>query len=143
MSSDHDVYPMPLFPRLTVADVERSTDWYEALGFAVVFSMPGVVHLRYRKYADVMLVREDGPATDPRGTGVEVYLTLEDESVEDVAARAGAVGDDAEPPTPTETAWNTRELSVRDPDGYELVFSAVVDAERPFEDVMGGPADRS
>jgi uncharacterized protein (DUF1697 family) len=36
-----------------------------------------------------------------------------------------------------ETAYNTREVTVEDPDGYTLVFSEPVDTSRSFEDVMG------
>lgn len=38
---------------------------------------------------------------------------------------------------PTETGWNTRELPVRDPDGYEPVFPEPVDADRSFESMVG------
>ena len=55
MATDPDVYPMPLFVRLTVSDLDESTAWYRALGFDEVYSMPVTAHVRYRKYADVML----------------------------------------------------------------------------------------
>ncbi|MFC6725886.1 VOC family protein, partial [Halobium palmae] len=58
------------------------------------------------------------------------------ESVDDVVARAEREGVSAVG-GPGETGWNTRELTVRDPDGYELVFSEVVDADRSFGDVVG------
>jgi len=138
--SDHDIYPMPLFPQLTVSSVEKSTAWYEALGFDVVYSMPAMAHVRYRKYADVMLVsdRSEGnmDAETTRGDGVAIYLTVEDEAIDDVAERAEEHGADVVTP-PHETEWNTRETTVRDPDGYELVFSERADTDRSFEDVMG------
>lgn len=145
MSADTAVYPMPLFVRLTVADLDESVEWYRAVGFSVVYEMLGMAHLRYRKYADVMLVGEDRVTGERRvtesagerrrGRGVAVYLTVETESVDDVASRATA--SDLSMAGPHETAWNTRELTLRDPDGYELVFSEVVDPDRSFEDVMG------
>ncbi len=138
--SDHDIYPMPLFPQLTVSDIEKSTAWYEALGFDVVYSMPAMAHVRYRKYADVLLVadRSEGnsDAETPRGNGVSIYLTVEDEAIDDVAERAEETGTDVVAP-PHETGWNTRETTVRDPDGYELVFSERAETDRSFEDVMG------
>nr|WP_282594723.1 VOC family protein [Halomarina salina] len=138
---------MPLFPRLTVEDVAASADFYtDVLGFDELFAMPGggTSHVRYRKYADVMLVQsgmaaepgavaESGTATESEatadgddppevaGAGVEIYLTVEDGSVDDVAERVREAGFEAE--GPTETPWNTREVSVEDPDGYVLVFS--------------------
>ena len=144
MSPDHEIYPMPLFPRLVVSDVGESTDWYESVGFDVVYSMPAMAHVRYRKYADVMLADEttlqpgtDSPAAGRRGSGVSLFVTVESESVDDVAERAGASGIDVGD-GPRETPWNTRELRLVDPDGYELVFSeGPVDADASFEEVVG------
>ena len=138
--SDHDIYPMPLFPQLTASSVEESTAWYEALGFDVIYSTPAMAHVRYRKYADVMLVADETEgetdAETPRGNGVAIYLTVEDEAVDDVAERAEENDADVVAP-PHETGWNTRETTVRDQDGYELVFSERAEADRSFEDVMG------
>jgi len=138
--SDHEIYPMPLFPQLTVSSVEKSTAWYEALGFDVVYSMPAMAHVRYRMYADVMLVsdRSEGnsDAETTRGNGVAIYLTVEDEAIGDVAERAEEHGADVVA-LPHETEWNTRETTVRDPDGYEIVFSERAETDRSFEDVMG------
>ncbi|KZN24102.1 hypothetical protein A4G99_06515 [Haladaptatus sp. R4] len=148
-NSDHDIYPMPLFPQLTVSNVEESTAWYETLGFEVIYSMPVMSHVRYRKYADIMLVaeRDDGdeesgswneesPQTPARGNGVATYITVEDESVDDVAERAEENGIEISV-SPHETDWNTRETTVHDPDGYELVFSERAETDRDFGDVMG------
>lgn len=52
---------MPLFVRLTVSDVSASADWYRDLGFDVVYSMPVMAHVRYRKYADVLLLTSSPP----------------------------------------------------------------------------------
>ena len=53
-----EIYPMPMFPTLSVADVRMSMEWYaDTLGFALVFAMPGtdgetvLAHLRWRKCA--------------------------------------------------------------------------------------------
>ncbi|SFL15443.1 Glyoxalase-like domain-containing protein [Halogranum rubrum] len=146
-SSDHEFYPMPLFVQLTVSDLPTSVAWYRDLGFDAVYEMPTMAHLRYRKYADVLLVTDSVPTSSAssdsqsgedvsRGRGVAVYLTLEGESVDDVAKRAETAGATVVA-DPHETSWNTRELTVADPDGYEFVFSAVVDADRSFEDVVG------
>ena len=57
-----EIYPMPFFPLLIVSDLETSSKFYqEALGFKHIFSMPGpgdkpaLVHLRWLKYADLLL----------------------------------------------------------------------------------------
>ena len=74
-----EIYPMPMFPTLSVADVRTSMEWYaNTLGFALVFAMPGtdgetvLAHLRWRKYADLLLVPDArGPqAARPKGLGL-------------------------------------------------------------------------
>ncbi|WP_198665624.1 VOC family protein [Haloprofundus halophilus] len=142
METDREIYPMPLFCQLAVTDLDASTRWYEALGFDVVYSMPVMAHVRYRKYADVMLVADEAklgdrpPGVARRGTGVSIHVGVETESVDDVANRATEYGADVVE-GPYETPWNTRELVVSDLDGYELVFSEPVDTERSFEEVIG------
>ena len=162
MSGDeHEIYPMPMFPRLTVADVAASTEWYEALGFDAIYSMPVMAHVRYRKYADVMLAAdgmegeqsEDDAAAEreaadgeapaggrTRGDGVSIYVTVQGESVDDVAERAREFGAEIAA-GPENTPWNTREVTILDPDGYELVFSEEAESGKSFEDVMGSAVE--
>lgn len=138
-STDGDTYPMPLFPQLRVASVADAVAWYRALGFEVIFELPVMAHVRYRRYADVMLVEDrldphDG-GDDPHGVGLTVYLTLEDETVDEVVRRAGGAG--VEPVDgPRETGWNTVEAVFVDPDGYRFAFAEVADPTLEFDDVM-------
>ncbi|WP_332898472.1 VOC family protein [Haladaptatus sp. CMSO5] len=144
--TDTEAYPMPLFCQLAVSDIEGSLAWYDALGFTTIYAMPVMSHVRYRKYADIMLVAdemrvgEERPAS--RGSGLSIYINVENESVDDVAARAKAYGVDIEN-GPTDTPWNTREISVRDPDGYRVVFTEVADKARSFAEVMGDSTSES
>ena len=56
--------------------------------------------------------------------------------VEEIARQAQAAGTvDVE--GPVERAWNVRDVTVCDPDGYPLRFSEPIDITRSFEDVMG------
>lgn len=137
MKSDDQIYPMPMFNRLEVSDITRSIEWYQdVLDFENIFHMPTLAHLRYRKYADVLLVpSENEIEPDRRGLGVTIYCTPEDETVAEIAGRARAAGATAS--GPTETAYNTREVTITDPDGYTLAFSEPVDTTRSFEGVMG------
>lgn len=134
---------MPLFHQLVVSDVEASTGWYESVGFDVVHSMPAMAHVRYRKYADVVLADASTAPSGPessgchRGSGVAVYVTVESETVDDVAERARSAGVEIGD-GPRQTPWNTRELRLADPDGYELVFSeGPVDEDASFRDAVG------
>jgi uncharacterized glyoxalase superfamily protein PhnB len=138
MTTNTEVYPMPMFNQLSVSDVTSSTEWYqEALGFEAVFTMEGLAHLRYRKYGDVLLVLGNEPI-DPehQGRGVSICFNVKDETVAELADRARNVGAIIER-GPTETPHNTREVVITDPDGYELVFSEPIDTKASFEEVMG------
>jgi catechol 2,3-dioxygenase-like lactoylglutathione lyase family enzyme len=125
-----DIYPMPAFVSLTVADVRRTVDWYvEALGFVALFTMPGpngepaLVHLRRWRYQD-LLVR---PGTPAPATGMVVSVSALAEELDGIAERARAHA--ARTGTgsvdgPLDTPWNTADLRTTDPDGYPLVFTA-------------------
>jgi len=141
-----EFYPMPMFVKLLVRDVATSAKWYkDALGFRSVYALAGdndtqiMNHLRLGRYQDLMLIAQPqslGEAT--KGQGVVINLALE-KGMDDLAQRAKSAGARVE--GPAETGWNTREVTVADPDGYVLTFSQVVDASRAFDDVM--PPDAS
>lgn len=124
-----EVYPMPMFVNLEASDPAATRAWYEeALGFGVMFvgpeveGKPVVVHLRRKKYQDILLVpARPGERTPPRSS---IGFTADGE-VEALAARARrarAVGLSSVE-GPVLTPWFTRELRLTDPDGHRLVFS--------------------
>ena len=126
-----EVYPMPMFVTLETADVNAVAQWYQAaLGFGVMFKAPEIggqpmlVHLRRRKYQDVLI----RPATAGRNLGEISGLSIcfqAGEEIDQLAARAGAapaIGKVRVDP-PMDTPWNTRELRIIDPDGRLLAFS--------------------
>lgn len=125
-----EVYPMPVFAALETADVAALVQWYEAaLSFAVMFRTPVcgepvLVHLRRRKYQD-LLVRRAAPGTVATGSGGWSLCLQADEDVDPLAARAAAVPlmGQACIGQPVDTPWNTRQFQVTDPDGRRLVLS--------------------
>ncbi len=135
---------MPMFPTLAVRDVGASVGWYaETVGFGTVFVMPGadgepvLGHLRWRKYADVLLVPDSGSDGERvKGVGVSLSFLVGDVSVDAMAERLVERGVELEE-GPVTRPWNTREIVVVDPDGYRLVFFEAVDVGRSFEEVMG------
>lgn len=145
---ERDIYGMPAFAQLVVADLERSSRWYqEVLGFADVFTMRGhdgtpfLAHLRWSQYADVLLSPARAPIDGARGRGVTLnFLTP---SADEVAARARAAR--VEPVDgPTDRPWNARDVVFEDPDGYRLTFTGR-SASRPaesFDAVVGRMRDR-
>ena len=135
-----EIYPMPLFPLLTVTDLDASTRFYqEALGFANIFSMPGLAHLRWVKYADLLLAapRPGQPVPAPRGLGVALSFSLFDRFGGDLHALAAQARQHTAHVTgPIEQPWNIRELTVLDPDGYRLIFTTPIDVTARFDDVI-------
>ena len=144
MDNQEEFYPMPSFATLSVGDLDASTRWYvDVLGFRLVFSMPGpngaptLSHLRWIKYADLLLVPEGAQAssTPDKGAGVRLsFLVSEgtvDELAEQVQARGGQIAEG-----PLTQPWNTREFTVLDPDGYTLTFFQQTDDSLTFDEVV-------
>ncbi len=128
----HEIYPMPMFVTLVVADVAALASWYhQTLGFAVVFEAPGVggqpslVHLRRRKYQDLLITRlapGAAPVEAPSTISVSFSAEGEVDAMAEHARGVAALGKSAIV-GPIDTPWNTRDLQVTDPEGHPLVFT--------------------
>ena len=124
-----DYYPMPSFVVLQVRDLVASSQWYqEVLGFQHVFSIPPVgepmlVHIRWAKYADVLLRREIAPNENVfKGVGISLNFNMTGETVDELATRVREYGAKIVS-GPTDQPWNARDFSVEDPDGFRLTFT--------------------
>ena len=127
----HEIYPMPSFPLLAATDLARSSAWYQdVLGFQDVFTFrmgdgrPMLAHLRWRKYADLLLAPERAPASGSRGAGITLFFAMTDEDpfVDGLAERAHERGATIAA-GPADTPWNARDVTILDPDGYRLTFT--------------------
>lgn len=123
-----DIYGMPAFVTLEVADIDATVSWYvDGLGFINLFTLPGptgtpvLVHLRRWRYQDILVRPATGPVVVP--TGLRVAVSARYEDLDEMAARARAHGG-GQVEGPTDTPWNSRDLTTVDPDGYQLVFTA-------------------
>jgi uncharacterized glyoxalase superfamily protein PhnB len=143
MDTPEEIYPMPAFPMLNVTDLAASARWYqEALGFRHIFTMSGpdgaprLVHLRWVKYADVLLGSRP-VAPGPRGVGVGLHFSayLAERTVDEIAGQAAGAGARIVAP-PAQMPWNARECTIADPDGYLLTFSQPVNIHRDFDEVI-------
>jgi uncharacterized glyoxalase superfamily protein PhnB len=126
-----DVYAMPMFATLPLVDVDAAVAWYEAaLGFAVMFRLPGpkagLVHLRRKRYQDLLIVPTDVAAA-PGSLALSFDADGELDALHERARAVAPVGL-AAIVGPIDTPWNARELRVTDPGGHRLVFTA-----RPLE----------
>ena len=146
MTTPPEIYPMPSFAGLEVADTAASSRFYrEALGFADIFTMPGpggkpmLVQLRFTKYADVLLRPAMGPSPGPKGLGFTLTFTLFEVSLDavdalaDRARKAGATIVQE----PGNRPWNARDFTVADPDGFRLTFTkGPVTSDLTFDEVI-------
>jgi catechol 2,3-dioxygenase-like lactoylglutathione lyase family enzyme len=129
------IYGMPMFATLPAHDLAATVSWYTGgLGFITLFTMPGpdgaplLVHLRRWQFQDLLVRPARGPATprDRAATPVAgcqlsfaaVYGEL-DALAERARAHAGGRVDG-----PSDTPWNTRDLTTTDPDGQVVIFTA-------------------
>lgn len=121
-----DVYGMPAFLSVAVADIAATVDWYvNGLDFVSLFTLPGpadaptLVHLRRWRYQD-LLVRAGGAHP---GQGWTFSMMAEHGQLDQLADRARKHGGGVVE-GPLDTPWNTRDLRTVDPDGFTLVFTA-------------------
>jgi uncharacterized glyoxalase superfamily protein PhnB len=141
-----EIYPMPMFPMLIVNDLDVSANFYERiLGFKHIFTMPGpdgqpaLVHLRWVKYADLLIAgpRDGKELTEPRGVGVSLNFNLFDHFNGDMEAFAKHARENgATVIGPIDQPWNVREVTVIDPDGYRLIFTVPLNVNLAFDDVI-------
>ncbi len=141
-----EIYPMPLFPMLIVKDIEASSNFYQnVLGFKHIFAMPapdgkpGLVHLRWVKYADLLITRSrDGKELhEPKGIGISLNFNMFEHFNGDIDAFAKHARENGANITgPIEQPWNVREVTVIDPDGYKLIFTMPININLGFDTVI-------
>ena len=137
-----EIYPMPSFPMLIVSELDASANFYQnVLGFKHIFTMPGpggqpaLVHLRWVKYADLLIAKSpDGrESSGQKGVGISLNFDLFDRFAGDIDAFAKhARGNGATITGPIDQPWNVREVTVIDPDGYRLVFTVPININLGF-----------
>jgi len=142
-----EIYPMPSFPLLIVKDLDASSKFYqETLGFKHIFTMPGpggkpaLVHLRWLKYADLLisLPRDGKEISEPRGAGVSLSFQMLERfggSVDALFEQAKTGGANIVS-GPLDQPWNVREVTILDPDGYRLVFTAPININLSFDKML-------
>lgn len=141
-----EIYPMPSFPILTVNDLEASANFYQnVLGFKHIFTMPdpggkpALVHLRWVKYADLLIAkaRDGKKLAEPRGLGISLNFSMFDRfdgEIDVFAEHARENG--ANVMDPIKQPWNVREVTVLDLDGYKLIFTMPLNIHLGFDKVF-------
>jgi catechol 2,3-dioxygenase-like lactoylglutathione lyase family enzyme len=134
---------MPLFVRLEVRDIKQSLAWYqEKLGFISLYTLDGpngpmMAHLRFSKYADLMLVPETKQHHArqhlAKGEGLSIYFTVNKGELDALVSSAS----DSIVEGPVVRPWNVREIVVHDPDGFRIIIGeGPVNETKTFNDVM-------
>jgi len=141
-----EIYPMPSFATLVVRDLEESSKFYqEALGFKHIFTMPGsggkpaLVHLRWLKYADLLIAlpRDSKEVSESKGVGISLNFNLLDRFDGNIDALAEHARDKgANVNGPVDQPWNVREVTILDPDGYRLVFTVPINIDLSFDKML-------
>jgi predicted lactoylglutathione lyase len=111
-----------------VKDLEKSAEFYEALGFEFKKSIPSVSMTAYLNWFWVELLSEDKIVTkefkeDVKATkkGAGQYIHISVENVDDYYKKLLIKG--LKPlGEPQDYPWGRREFVIQDPDGYKLVF---------------------
>lgn len=122
----HEPSPVEQISAVTLltADMARAVDFYQALGFRLLYGGPDASFTSYR-VGDGYLNLELDPGWRPRGRlWGRIVLWVDD--VDAMHRRATAAGL-APASLPFDAPWGERYFHIRDPDGHELSFA------RPLE----------
>jgi hypothetical protein len=117
------IYGMPAFATIPTSDLAASVDfWTRGLGFFDLFSIPGrLVHLRRWAFQDVLLVSAESVPNQAPAMTVSFACVLS--QVDSVVEACRALRPDSVD-GPTDTPWNTRDITVITPENARIVFSA-------------------
>ncbi|MDM5186898.1 VOC family protein [Bacillus sp. DX4.1] len=132
-------YPMPLFVKLSISNMDSSLSWYkDVLNFESVFELPDkdgrivMAHIRGKKYQDIMLVSEKNDQESNK-KGIVLNFTVED--VHRFFENANKMNAEVVE-GPIDRPWNARELILNDPDGYLITLSMQIDPEMTMDDIV-------
>ncbi len=136
MNEGIEFYPMPTFPTLAVKNLSASSNWYqEIIGFRLIYNAgPFMIHLRWAKYADLLLIMEQKQIVDTKGLGVSLNFAVTQEPIDHLAEKiikkGGTINNG-----PIDQPWNVREFSILDPDGYKIVFNQIINKKTTMEEL--------
>ncbi len=118
------------WPLLFVQDIARSLDFYrDRLGFEVVHEAQNDGQVFWcrlkRDHSSLMLQQAEPEDGEPqgRGRGVVLYFVCDDAD----AMHADLTARGLDLPEPETAYYGMRQVSVVDPDGYDLCFESPVD----------------
>ncbi|MGK0555301.1 VOC family protein [Macrococcus capreoli] len=130
-----EFYQMPLFNKILVRDIEKAEKWYRhTLGFQSVFKFRNesneviMNHLRLKKYQDIMLIQSDDFTS---GNGCFINIL-----VDDIEAIAKSISEKYVLQPLEQMPWNAIEMTIIDPDGYQITLTESNIRNEDFEKLM-------
>ncbi|QRN48642.1 VOC family protein [Macrococcoides bohemicum] len=130
-----EFYQMPLFNKLLVRDIEKAEKWYlHTLGFRSVFKFRNenneviMNHLRLKKYQDIMLIQSEDFKS---GNGCFINIL-----VDDIETIANSISKKYILQPLEQMPWNAMELTIVDPDGYQITLTESNIKDEDFEKLM-------
>ncbi|QIH77105.1 VOC family protein [Macrococcoides canis] len=130
-----EFYQMPLFIKILVEGIEKAEKWYRHnLGFQSVFKFRNeeneviMNHLRLRKYQDIMLIQSDDFSS---GNGFFINIL-----VDDIETIAKSISEKYVLQPLEQMPWNAKEMTIIDPDGYQITLTESNISDEGFEKLM-------
>ena len=130
-----EFYQMPLFNKILVSDIEKAEKWYRHnLGFQSVFKFRNenneviMNHLRLEKYQDIMLIQSDDFIS---GNGCFINILFDD-----IETIAKSISEKYVLQPLEQMPWNAKEMTIIDPDGYQLTLTESNISDEDFEKLM-------
>lgn len=130
-----EFYQMPFFNKILVRDIEKAEKWYKhTLGFRSVFKFRHedneviMNHLRKEKYQDIMLIQSDDFTS---GNGCYINIL-----VDDIETIASSISEKYILKPLDQMPWNAMEITIVDPDGYQITLTKSNILNEDFEKLM-------
>ncbi len=127
-----EFYQMPLFNKILVRDIEKAEKWYRH--FQSVFKFRSeeneviMNHLRLNKYQDIMLIQSDD-FNSSNGCYINIL-------VEDIETIANSISEKYVLQPLEQMPWNAMEMTIVDPDGYQITLTESNIKDEDFEKLM-------
>ncbi|EGQ0298926.1 MULTISPECIES: VOC family protein [Staphylococcaceae] len=130
-----EFYQMQLFNKLLVSDIEKTEEWYRhTLGLQSVFKFRDeeneviLNHLRLNKYQDLMLIQSEDFNS---GNGCFINIL-----VDDIETIANSISEKYVLQRLEQMPWNAMEMTIVDPDGYQITLTESNIKDGDFEKLM-------
>lgn len=126
---------MQLFNKLLVSDIEKTEEWYRhTLGLQSVFKFRDeeneviLNHLRLNKYQDLMLIQ-----SEDFNSGNGCFINILVDYIETIA---NSISEKYVLQRLEQMPWNAMEMTIVDPDGYQITLTESNIKDGDFEKLM-------